>query len=570
MATGVVSTETGVRARVRAGGQAGLSGKVGGRRLRDRRPRPDPAPVVVGALAAAVRLALLLRGTGLYGYGNYDDGVHFAAALALVDGRLPYRDFLLLHPPGILLVLSPFAALSRWVREPAAFAVARIAWCLLGGVNAALVVAVLRRRSRPAAWVAGLFYAGYWPAVFDEHLTLLETPQALVQLLAVLVLVRALGRTHPAARAADGTADRTTDETTGGAGARPTDRWVPWLLAGVLVGASPCLKIWGAASVLVLAGWVLAVRGARRALLVVAGAAATAVAVCLPFWLAAPGPMWREVVLDQLGRQHSSLPPTTRVAAIVGLQNYGIDHPGLLLSVLPGLALLLVVVLAATDRGARPLVALFAVEAGALLLTPTWYQHYPAFAAGPLALVVGSAFAVVLDRWHRRSADRARLRRAGTAGLALVTVAALAAVAVPSLTTRIGLRFPHRTLAVAARTRGCVTSDDPINLIELDVVGRNIARRCRVVVDLGGFIYDERVHGHEVPRADSPAFQTAALAYLGSGATTVLSRLQGPDYLAFTEASLRRIRSWPLLAVHADSTHGDTTVRAPGRVASAR
>ena len=61
--------------------------------------------------------------------GNYDDGVHFAAALGLVNGLLPYRDFLLLHPPGVVLALAPFAALSWLIGEPDAMAVSRCAGC---------------------------------------------------------------------------------------------------------------------------------------------------------------------------------------------------------------------------------------------------------------------------------------------------------------------------------------------------------------------------------------------------------------------------------------------------------
>lgn len=58
-------------------------------------------------LAFSVRLLGNLRGAGLYGLGNYDDGVHFAAALGLINGLMPYRDFLLLHPPVMALTEIP-------------------------------------------------------------------------------------------------------------------------------------------------------------------------------------------------------------------------------------------------------------------------------------------------------------------------------------------------------------------------------------------------------------------------------------------------------------------------------
>jgi hypothetical protein len=57
--------------------------------------------IALGAIAFAVRLIPVLRGGGLFGFGNYDDGVYYAAATGLVHGRLPYQDFLLLHPPGM-------------------------------------------------------------------------------------------------------------------------------------------------------------------------------------------------------------------------------------------------------------------------------------------------------------------------------------------------------------------------------------------------------------------------------------------------------------------------------------
>lgn len=56
--------------------------------------------VALALLALLVRLLPVLNGGGLSGIGNYDDTVYFGSALALVHGQLPYRDFLLLHPPG--------------------------------------------------------------------------------------------------------------------------------------------------------------------------------------------------------------------------------------------------------------------------------------------------------------------------------------------------------------------------------------------------------------------------------------------------------------------------------------
>ena len=84
-----------------------------------RRPGQDlrwwgPSLLLVATAAFLLRLLPVLHGGGLYGRGNYDDGVYYAAAAGLVHGLLPYRDVLLLHPPGIVLALAPFAALAGW------------------------------------------------------------------------------------------------------------------------------------------------------------------------------------------------------------------------------------------------------------------------------------------------------------------------------------------------------------------------------------------------------------------------------------------------------------------------
>ena len=83
--------------------------------LHRRSARPDGAtgamfpPVSVwlpiALLAFLARLLPTLHGGGLGGIDDYDEGVYFAGAQALTAGRLPYRDFVLLHPPGILLLL---------------------------------------------------------------------------------------------------------------------------------------------------------------------------------------------------------------------------------------------------------------------------------------------------------------------------------------------------------------------------------------------------------------------------------------------------------------------------------
>jgi len=114
--------------------------------------------------------------------------------------------------------LAPFAAIARWIGEPGAFATARIAFMIIGSVNAILVAVVLRKLGHSAALVGGLFYAVYFPAVYVEHTTMLE-PLATTCLLGTVVL-----------------------PTSGNFATRWTAaRQVP---AGILLGTSMSIKIW--------------------------------------------------------------------------------------------------------------------------------------------------------------------------------------------------------------------------------------------------------------------------------------------------------------------------------------
>lgn len=126
--------------------------------------RASPALTAVVVLVALASRSTLVAEAGLDGLHAYDDGVYYAGAAALVAGRVPYGDFLFLHPPGILLALSPFAALGALTSDPVGLATARVASWVLGAVNAALVTRLAARYGLVPAAVAGLLYALWFPA----------------------------------------------------------------------------------------------------------------------------------------------------------------------------------------------------------------------------------------------------------------------------------------------------------------------------------------------------------------------------------------------------------------------
>ena len=133
---------------------------------------------------------VVLRGDGLHGLVGYDPGVYYAAAAAFVHGLRPYGGFLLLHPPGSMLVLSPFAALGSVTSDSTGMAVARFAVILLGTLNAILVTRIAHRFGLAAAITGGLFYALWAPVVVVENQTRLEPLGNTCLLLALLFLLR--------------------------------------------------------------------------------------------------------------------------------------------------------------------------------------------------------------------------------------------------------------------------------------------------------------------------------------------------------------------------------------------
>ena len=86
-------------------------------RQRGRRPAwltPVNVVIIITTLVAfALRFYYQYTRPGfLLGVTEYDDGPYFGSAVRLVHGSMPYRQFVLVQPPGITLLMSPAALLS--------------------------------------------------------------------------------------------------------------------------------------------------------------------------------------------------------------------------------------------------------------------------------------------------------------------------------------------------------------------------------------------------------------------------------------------------------------------------
>jgi len=467
--------------------------------------------IAIAAIAFVVRLVPVMRGGGLFGLGNYDDGVYYAASTGIAHGLLPYRDFLLLHPPGVPLLLTPFAFVAQLTSDSYGFAAARVAWMLLGAVNAVLIWRILRPIGLITALFGALSYAVFYPAVYADHTTLLESPATTALLLAILLLeplssARYLSRGRAFA-------------------------------AGAVLGLTVVIKIWGLITVIIVLGWLLLIRRFRAALQVAIGCAALAGLICLPFLAAAPTTMWHQLVRDQIVR-HANRGVTLlgRLDEIVGLGI--VRRPHASITVIAVIALLFCAGLAWTYREAQLPVLLLLGQGAFLLVTPTWFPHYAGYTAAPVALTVGAAIGRLIALVRARPARIA---------VAIAIAAALLVYASGWSHIHFGRRFPDRFKPLAASASECVTTDDATALVETNTLSRNLSRGCQLIADLGGHSHDmAAASGKMVSRNKNKPFQQMALTYLRTGSVTILIRFSaGQGFNAETSAVLDQ---WPLLA----------------------
>lgn len=412
------------------------------------------ALLVVGFLA---RLVPVLRGAGLHGILAYDDGVYFGAADAVLSGRLPYRDFLLLHPPGVLLVLAPFAALGRLTSDPFGMAVARLAFMAVGALNAVLAYGVARRAGRLAALAAGALYAVWGPAAYAERTTLLEPLVNLGVLAALLLLgdVRVVTRRRV-------------------------------LAAGAVLGVALTVKVWAVVPLVVVAVWVLRRRDRSAAGAFVAAAALVAGVVCLPFLWAAPGRMLRMVLLDQLGRPSTGVTSWRRLAGIAGAYHAagGVSPAAAVVAAVAVLFLVAMgaVMVARTAPQLRIWVALLAAQTALLLIGPAYYDHYATFVAPALCLVVGASIVLLVERvdvlWWR------------PLPLVALLCGALALGAFAGPVHRSGRPVPAARINAALGNARCVRADSTAALVEANLLTRDLRRNCPLAIDVTGTTYD--------------------------------------------------------------------------------
>lgn len=404
-----------------------------------------PVGAVIAAatlLALGLRIYQITRPGVLLGVAWYDDGVYFASALRLVQGVIPYRDFVFAQPPGLTLLLTPAALAAKVIGTARGMAFARILTLLASTAAVVLGGLLVRHRGLLAVTVTCGLLAVFPASVGDARTIFIEPWVVLFCLAGALVVF-------------DG------DRLAGG-GRR--------LLAGGMVfGFAGAIESWAIIPVLVVVA--LALARPRTAATYAGGVAIGFLVPVVPFVIPSPRGFYQSVFVAQLVR-HGQIwvPYWFRLQQMTGL-NY-LVNPGHLILLLVSLAVVGFVAAALTGawvitRRPPPPLDWLAVTTAALVVIafmwpPGFFFHFPGFLEPFVALAIALSASRLLDA-VRSPAGRPRARwlpwaAAGLAGLVIVAFAVIQGHAESTLTPRVG----PRNVAAVRRTippGACVLTD---------------------------------------------------------------------------------------------------------------
>ncbi len=336
------------------------------------------AAAVPGLVALGVCVFQLFLPNDLFGFHNstgnpYDDGVYLGAALRLVHGVLPYRDFVLLHPPGVPLLMTPIAALGRVIGTRDAMAGARLLTVLVTGLNAVMAAIAVRHRGVGAMMIAGTALACFPLAVAADHTLLLEPYLVCFCLIGTIAMFSGgkLASNHRLA------------------------------LAGVAFGFAGAMKIWAIFPIVVALAVCLPLW--KRLWTLFLGTAAGFLVLCLPFFVFAPHTFLHDVFVTQLAHTASSAPgasSSVRLLTLTGFWGISFLHTKTALALCFAIVLVLLVALVYGLSAGSPstradwfILGAAAVTTMAMFIPSSYFDHYAYFPAAFLALLIGSCIA---------------------------------------------------------------------------------------------------------------------------------------------------------------------------------
>ena len=360
--------------------------------------------IVTTALALALRVYYQYSRTGfLLAVTEYDDGPYFGSALRLAAGVLPYRDFIIVQPPGITLVMTPVALLARVTGTANGMEAARVLTTAASGAGVVLAGFLVRRYGTLAVLITCGIMAVYPGSIAAAHTVLVEPWLVLFCLIGALALF-------------DG------DQLAQG-----------WRLvwAGVAFGFGGAVEGW--AIVPVLVAILLFLPKITRAWPFCAGVAAGFLTPVLPFAALAPRQFYDDIIVAQLGLVSPAPTPVWgRFASMLGIVKHtGQQETAVLIIAVAVAAVVAALVIAAwlVTRRPPPLLERFVVLTSAFVivmfcLAGQFYYHFVAFLAPFLAASIGvpvSRLVMAVTTTGSPRADgprdpRARARRWGVHG----------------------------------------------------------------------------------------------------------------------------------------------------------
>ena len=342
-------------------------------------------------LGLVLRLYLLNRPGYLLGVTQYDDGPYFGSALRLVHGGLPYRDFIIVQPPGITLLMTPAALLAQVTGTAWGMAVGRILTVLASSAGILMVGLLSRHRGLLAVTLSCGILAIFPGSLVAAHTVLLEPWLVLFCLAGALAVL-----------------DR---DQLAGSGRR--------LLAGGLAfGFAGAVEVWSVIPVVVVA--ILLARQLRRVALFVAGVAIGFVVPVLPFAALAPRRFYNSFFAAQLFRVvPSPTPVEKRLRLMTGIgQVLHLGDTGVLIATLVIVIFVPAALAAAwliSRQSPAPLdwfaVGTTALVVAAFLAYAQFFLHFPAFLAPFLGLSIGLAAARLAAALQRGELQRGEPQR---------------------------------------------------------------------------------------------------------------------------------------------------------------
>jgi Glycosyltransferase family 87 len=360
-------------------------------------------------LGLVLRLYLLGRPGYLLGVTQYDDGPYFGSALRLVHGALPYRNFIIVQPPGITLLMTPAALLAQVTGTAWGMAVGRILTILASSAGILMVGLLARHRGLLAVTLSCGILAIFPGSLVAAHTVLLEPWLVLFCLAGALAV---LDR------------DRMTS----------SDRRL--MFGGLAFGFAGAIEVWAVIPVVVVV--ILLARQLRRAALFVIGVAVGFAVPVLPFAALAPRRFYNSFFAAQLFRVvPTPTPVPKRLRMMTGIgQVLHLGDTGVLIATLVIVIFVPAAFAAAwlISRQVPAALDLFAVGTTALVVAAfLWYAqfflHFPAFLAPFLGLSIGLA-AARLAAAVQRGEPQAASGRPGPGAWVQWALAALATAGV--------------------------------------------------------------------------------------------------------------------------------------------